>query len=128
MNKHDINPDLTPKTADMFLLEWVEDVIIDLLPSKSGVEMFFGHPKNSRENFIGIYKKKKLLEIDWSLRPENAESRGYVWVCDSIYDPEAPIGANDNFFEMEAMGYKFGEPANVNIIVNCGVGIYKPLK
>ena len=128
MNKLDINPDLTPETADTFLLVWSEDVGTDSLVENTDTNLFFGHPKNSQENFVGIYIKKKLLEIDWTLNPENAKSRGCEWTGDSIYDPEAPDETMSNFFEMTQEGYLFGKPANVNTIENGFVGVYKPIE
>lgn len=100
MNKLDINPDLTPETAGTFLLVWSKDVGADSLVDNTDTNLFFGHPKNSQENFVGIYIKKKLLEIDWTLNPENAKSRGCEWTGDSIYDPEAPEEANKEFVEL----------------------------
>ena len=69
-----------------------------------------------------------LPKVDWSLNPENANNAGFVWTGDYIMDPEAPDEANEEFVEMMAKGYKFGEPANVNTIVNGFVGVYKPVQ
>ena len=41
-------------------------------------------------------------------------------------DSEAPDEVNEEFVELKTKGYKFGEPANVNTIVNGFVGVYKP--
>lgn len=72
-------------------------------------------------------KRNLIPNVDMGLNPENADSRGLIWVGDSIIDPEAPIEVNKEFFELEKEGYKFGEPANVNTIENNFVGIYKPI-
>lgn len=70
----------------------------------------------------------KRININWELNPENAMKQGYIWCGDAIYDPEAPDEVNIEFVENIKKGYLYGEPANVNIMVNGGVGVYKPVK
>jgi hypothetical protein len=123
----DINPDLTPETADSFLLVWTNDVSVDLLVNNLDKNLFLGHPKKLDENLVGVYANKKLLEIDWTLNPDNARDRGYEWTEDAIYDPEAPDVAMKIFFEMKEEGALYGEPANANLIENGFVGVYMPI-
>lgn len=128
MSKNYINQDLTPKTADSFLLTWKEDIKLNLLKDNDNENLYLGNPKNLDEGYVGIYTKKKLLEIDWTLKPENAKNRGYEWISDCIYDAEAPEEMMRDIFEMKHEGYLFGEPANINTIRNGFVGVYKPIK
>ena len=72
-----------------------------------------------------IESKIKLPNVNWGLKPENAQQQNLIWVGDYIMDPEAPDMVNEGFLEMEKDGYKFGEPANINTIQNNFVGVYK---
>lgn len=133
---------LTPTSVPNRGLEWRSDELYG--PKASPQQNFginteidqgaaIGVPKFEKfeDGYVGLYKKVrtiKLPEIDWNLTPENAKNRGLVWVNDSIMDPEAPDEPNEEFVEMDAEGYKFGEPANVNTIVNNFVGVYKAVK
>lgn len=71
-----------------------------------------------RTNTSLTLNKRLIAEVDWDLKPENANERELIWIGDFIMDPEAPDEANEEFIEMNEKGYKFGEPANVNTIVN----------
>ena len=125
MKNFQINEDLTPDSAREFGLEWVEDKIREKVDEDKNA--FYGNPKNENVLFIGIYQKAYLPFVDITLNPVNADERGLVWTSDGVMDPEAPIEANKEFFELEKEGYKFGEPANVNTTENNFVGIYKPI-
>lgn len=133
---------LTPASAPDRGLEWRSD---ELYGPKATPQQNFGInaeieqgaliglPKfeKSEDGYVGLYHKArtiKLPKVDWDLTPENARDKGLVWVGDSIMDPEAPDEANEEFVEMVEKGYKFGEPANVNTIVNNFVGVYKSIK
>lgn len=133
---------LTPASAPDRGLEWRSDELYGANATDQknfgiNVEIeqgdLIGLPKfeSPEDGYVGLYQKAKTIklpEVDWNLTPENAKDRGLVWVSDSIMDPEAPDNANEEFVEMEAEGYKFGEPANVNTIVNNFVGVYKSIK
>ncbi len=140
INKIDLT--LTPTNSQGRSLEWRSD---ELYGPKATPQQNFGinaeikqgaligMPKfESPENgYVGLYQKARIIKlpkVDWDLKPENAKNRGLIWISDSIMDPEAPDEANEEFLEMEADGYKFGEPANVNTITNNFVGVYKPIK
>lgn len=67
------------------------------------------------------------VEVDTSLTPENCEEKGYEYWSDSIYDPEAPDEANQEFVELVKKGWKLGRMASRELEKNGGIGIYKPL-
>ena len=126
MKSIQINEDLYPETSREFELEWVEDMIKE--EAADDANIFYGNPRNLSDSFVGIYKKVYLPFVDMTLNPANAHERKLEWTGDGIMDPEAPKIANQEFVELEKEGYKFGEPANVNLIENNFVGIYKPVK
>lgn len=129
MNKININPDLTSKSAREFRLEWVSDQPIKETKNQTlNSELFLGHPKNQSETHVGIYKKIKLLPVDSSLTPENAKNRGYEWTKDVIYDPEAPEEAMGDLFRSLDEGFIFGEPANINTKQNGFIGLYRKIQ
>jgi hypothetical protein len=54
-----------------------------------------------------------MIETDLTLTPENAEERGYEWVQDVIYDPEAPKGVMQDIEKLiKAKTHKLGSPAS----------------
>ncbi len=65
------------------------------------------------------------LEVDYTLTPESAESRGYIWVEEAFYDREGPVEAMQDYVDLIQEGYKFGAPASSNEDL---YGLYRPLK
>lgn len=127
MDSTKINQDLTPESADSMLLVWTNDIPKEEIDQES-IDVYYGEPKSSELGLVGVYRKKTLLQIDWTLNPENAKQRGFEWRKDVIYDPEAPLELMKSFFDDKENGYEFGEPANTNTIQNGAVGIYRPIK
>ncbi len=139
---HEVDPTLTATSAGDRGFEWYSDELYGQNATQqqnfginTEVEQgaLIGMPKfeKKEDGYVGLYKKARTInlpKVDWSLNPENANNAGFVWTGDYIMDPEAPDEANEEFVEMMAKGYKFGEPANVNTIVNGFVGVYKPVQ
>lgn len=58
-------------------------------------------------------KNTSKVEYHLEITPANAESFGYEWVCDVIYDEEAPEGAMDKIKGYLVSGeYVLGTPAS----------------
>ncbi len=77
-----------------------------------------------------LTKNHKIMNdiiVDFSITPENCESRGYEWYKDSIYDPGAPSGVNAEFMTLITKGWILGEPGNRSTMQNGGIGLYKPI-
>ena len=76
---------------------------------------------------IALMKKTKIL-VEKTLTPENAPSKGYVWVQDTIYDPQAPaIAVRDVFDLVTTKGYKLGLPVS-RMGTHIFQGLYAPFK
>lgn len=67
------------------------------------------------------------IRIRTEVNPETAQSFGFVWWKDTIYDPEAPIGAMDDILTLLQEGYILGLPATPDGEVNNFVGLYKKI-
>ena len=65
--------------------------------------------------------------IDETLTIENCKSKGFEWWQDTIYDLEAPKGANNEFEQFITRGWKFGRPSSKNFEQNNSVGLYRPI-
>lgn len=67
------------------------------------------------------------IPVDHSLTPENCNEKGYEWVRDIIFDPEAPDIANKDVLALLRKGHKLGMSASggANDIF---VGLYKPIR
>ncbi len=140
MNKIQIDEKLTPENSSKKKQKWFRDE--EYSENSKASQIYFlecevdrgiklGKPKNGLDEFIGLYEESlniSLPEIDYSLTPVNAKKKGFVWVGDSIIDPEAPDIANLEFVNLYKDGYRFGEPASLNSITHGAVGIFEPLK
>ena len=67
-------------------------------------------------------RSKHIIKI-FGLNPETAGEMGYEWWKDVIYDAEAPQGAMEDVFDLNDMGYVFGESASSGDENNF-VGVY----
>lgn len=65
------------------------------------------------------------VSINCDLSPESAESMGLEWCKDTIFDPEAPIEAMRDVYDLVAAGYILGMPASVGGEENGLIGVYK---
>lgn len=72
-------------------------------------------------------KEVNNIYIDRYLNPENCREKGLEWEYDTIYDPQAPKEANEEFTELIKQGWKLGKPASRKLEKNDGVGLYKPI-
>lgn len=66
------------------------------------------------------------IQIDKTLTPENADSRGLLWVKDVIVDEEAPDEAMTDIVKLTKEGYLVGMSAGNNTENNL-FGLYKPI-
>lgn len=69
----------------------------------------------------------KNIQVDRNLNPENCKAFSFEWHHDTIYDPNAPSEANEEFIELMNQGWKLGRSASKELEKNGGVGIYKPI-
>lgn len=65
------------------------------------------------------------IELVEGLNPESADSMGYEWCKDVIYDVEAPDGAMDDIYELRDRGYFFGKGAALSMEENGMIGVYE---
>lgn len=67
------------------------------------------------------------LPIDDTLTRENAQQRGYRWVCDVAYDPteQVPASLLKDFVGLIKDGYKFGSAYHP--LSNQDKGLYEPI-
>lgn len=123
-----IDEDLTPELAYESCLEWVRDIPKEEYEkNKTDRTQFFGQPQKPDKNLVGVYRVVKFLPIDYTLNPNNAPERGYEWIADVYYSPDAPKEINAEAFEDYDNGYLFGEAASVAIMENGFVGKYQKI-
>lgn len=67
------------------------------------------------------------IHVRMDMNPETAESLGFLWWKDVIYDEEAPPGVMDDIIMLEQQGYVFGLPAAPNGEDTNFVGVYKKI-
>lgn len=138
--KKHYQPGLTYQKAMELEWDWIMD--LEKLENQSADERkssvrfiedggyIVGQPKDENPiTHVGIYRKLlKNLPVDETLTPENAESRGYEFVGDAMYDREAPLQAMQRIIHLvERKGYKLGQSAST-IASDTFQGLYAPLK
>jgi hypothetical protein len=65
------------------------------------------------------------IELIEDLDPESADSMGYEWRKDVIYDIEAPREAMEDIYELRDRGYYFGKCASLLMEENGMIGVYE---
>jgi len=71
---------------------------------------------------IHLYLDMKNVQIDRSLNPDNCEKLGFEWQYDTIFDPQAPEKANEDFVGLINQGWKLERPGSRELEKNGGVG------
>lgn len=67
------------------------------------------------------------IQVNKNLNPENCEALGFEWQYDTIFDPQAPKVANEEFVELINQGWKLGRSGSKELEKNGGIGLYKPI-
>lgn len=81
----------------------------------------------SQETFWECFDTKGSRTTCEQLSLKNCKEKGYEWIKDIIFDPEAPEIANKDIFSLIQKGYKLGIPASKSA-GDVFVGLYKPVK